>query len=89
VEAHQHSPWTTEEEEIILEKYKEVGSKWVLIASFLCGRTGNDVKNRWHKHIGKRFLEQQETERREESPETLTAPPPTRQLSAFLQDALN
>jgi hypothetical protein len=94
VEAHKFSPWTVEEEEIILEKYQEFGSKWVLIAGFLCGRTGNDVKNRWHKHIGKRVAEQTEAvmdDSKTNSPEieSMPAPPAPKPLSDFLQSVLN
>ena len=46
-------PWTEEEDEIIIQKYHEIGPKWVAISSFLVGRSGNNVKNRWHKHINK------------------------------------
>ena len=46
-------PWTKEEDDIILEKYLEIGPRWVIISSFLVGRSGNNVKNRWHKHINK------------------------------------
>jgi hypothetical protein len=56
VEGHQHAVWTEAEEQVILAKYQEFGPKWVRISSFLTGRTGNDVKNRWHKHIVKRYF---------------------------------
>ena len=46
-------PWTKEEDDIIIEKYLEIGPRWVTISSFLVGRSGNNVKNRWHKHINK------------------------------------
>lgn len=46
-------PWTKEEDAIIIEKYKEIGPRWVTISTFLVGRSGNNVKNRWHKHINK------------------------------------
>jgi hypothetical protein len=48
--------WTEAEEQVILAKYQEFGPKWVRISSFRSGRTGNDVKNRWHKHIVKRYF---------------------------------
>lgn len=43
-----NKPWTTEEDEIIVEKYRQFGPHWVRIASFLPGRSGNNVKNRWN-----------------------------------------
>ena len=48
--------WTEEEDQIILEKKKIHGQKWSVIASFLKGRSGNDVRNRWlmiMRHNGK------------------------------------
>lgn len=48
-------PWTLEEDKIIIAKYKIFGAHWVKIAQFLNGRSGNNVKNRWHKYLCKRF----------------------------------
>lgn len=48
--------WTEEEDQIILEKKKIHGQKWSIIASYLKGRSGNDVRNRWlmiMRHNGK------------------------------------
>ena len=47
-------PWTKEEDQIILEKYQIYGSHWVKIAQHLSGRSGNNVKNRWHKYLALR-----------------------------------
>ena len=46
-------PWTKKEDEIIISKYHEIGPRWVAISSFLVGRSGNNVKNRWYKKINK------------------------------------
>jgi hypothetical protein len=37
----------------VREKYAVIGPKWVEISKYLVGRSGNDVKNRWHKHLAK------------------------------------
>lgn len=44
-------PWTKEEDAIIIEQYNMIGPKWMKISNMLEGRTGNNVKNRWYKHI--------------------------------------
>ena len=44
-------PWTPEEDLIIVSKYQEFGPHWVKISQSLPGRTGNNVKNRWHKSL--------------------------------------
>jgi hypothetical protein len=46
------APWTAEEDAIIAERYRQLGPKWVEIAKMLNGRSGNHVKNRWHRHLG-------------------------------------
>lgn len=43
--------WTLEEDMVILEKTALIGHKWVTIAQYLPGRSGNNVKNRWHKYL--------------------------------------
>jgi hypothetical protein len=45
--------WTPEEDQLILEKFREIGPKWVEISKLLTGRSGNHVKNRWHKHLSR------------------------------------
>lgn len=49
-----NEPWTPEEDQILLDKYKEFGKKWSQIAKFFNKRTDINVKNRFH------FLERQE-----------------------------
>lgn len=43
--------WTDREDAVIREKYAELGPKWAQIANELPGRSENNVKNRWHKHL--------------------------------------
>jgi hypothetical protein len=44
-------PWTPEEDAVVIQQYHEIGPKWVEIGKMLRGRSGNNVKNRWHKHL--------------------------------------
>lgn len=46
-----NKPWTHEEDEIIGEKYKIYGPKWVKISEFLPDRSGNNIKNRWNSAL--------------------------------------
>ena len=46
-------PWTEEEDNIIIKYYQVFGPHWVRISSFLQGRSGNNVKNRWYKFLAK------------------------------------
>ena len=41
-------PW---EDKIILQKQKEVGNRWSLIAKALPGRSPNSIKNRWYSGL--------------------------------------
>jgi hypothetical protein len=47
------APWTSEEESIVRERYRRLGPKWVEIAKSLIGRSGNQGKNRWHRHLAR------------------------------------
>lgn len=49
------SPWTQEEDEILLNKYNEIGAKWTAISRFLKGRSDVSIKNRW-LHLVKKTL---------------------------------
>jgi hypothetical protein len=44
-------PWTPEEDSLVIRQYHRIGPKWVEIGKMLGGRSGNSVKNRWHKHL--------------------------------------
>lgn len=45
------TPWTKEEDELIIKKYKEYGPKWATISKFFVGRTDNTIKNRFNNHL--------------------------------------
>lgn len=47
------SPWTKQEDDVLLLMYKAIGPKWSKMMINLPGRSGNDIKNRWHKHLSK------------------------------------
>lgn len=51
---HRKDPWGPEEDEILLSLLSIIGSKWVEISRHIPGRSGNDVKNRWYKHLSKK-----------------------------------
>ena len=42
-----NGPWTQEEDDLLIEKFNELGSKWKEIAKFFKFRTNTNVKNRW------------------------------------------
>lgn len=50
-----NSPWTSEEDEILMSMYKMIGPKWSKMMKNLPGRSSNDIKNRWHKHLIKKY----------------------------------
>ncbi|EAY01795.1 Myb-like DNA-binding domain containing protein [Trichomonas vaginalis G3] len=43
----QKGGWTPEEDQLLIEKKKEMGPHWNAIARFFAGRSGNSVRNRW------------------------------------------
>ena len=40
-------PWTPEEDNLLVQKFKELGSQWSTISKFFKNRTDVNVKNRW------------------------------------------
>lgn len=42
------APWSLEEDIIIVQKIKELGTKWSQISTYLRGRSDNCIKNRWN-----------------------------------------
>jgi hypothetical protein len=41
-------PWTPEEDELIMRRVEECGTKWAAIAKELPRRSDNAIKNRWY-----------------------------------------
>ncbi|KAG0490651.1 hypothetical protein HPP92_007514 [Vanilla planifolia] len=56
-----HGGFTEEEDNIIFSLYRNIGSRWSVIASQLPGRTDNDVKNYWNTKLKKKILAATET----------------------------
>ncbi|XP_074271891.1 transcription factor MYB36-like [Silene latifolia] len=51
-----HGGFTDEEDNIILNLYISIGSRWSIIAAQLPGRTDNDIKNYWNTRLKKKLL---------------------------------
>jgi hypothetical protein len=50
-------PWTTEEDLILIDRFRTFGTKWAAFQEWLPGRTDVQIKNRWalisrNKHLG-------------------------------------
>ena len=43
------SPWTEQEDNLLIEKYNQIGPHWKAIADYFPNRTDINVKNRWLK----------------------------------------
>ncbi|KAG6402905.1 hypothetical protein SASPL_135119 [Salvia splendens] len=48
--------FTDEEERVIIDLHAELGNKWSAIASYLPGRTDNEIKNFWNTRLKKKLL---------------------------------
>jgi hypothetical protein len=42
-----NEPWTSTEDALLEEKYKELGCQWHLISAFFPNRSKNQIKNHW------------------------------------------
>ncbi|KAH0790748.1 Myb-like DNA-binding domain containing protein [Histomonas meleagridis] len=46
-----HGPFEQWEDQVIIQKQKEVGNRWSLIAQLLPGRSSGSIKNRWYSSL--------------------------------------
>lgn len=44
-----HDEWSVEEDQMLIEKFKEFGSKWTVMTAYFNHRSANDIRYRWMK----------------------------------------
>jgi hypothetical protein len=49
--ANKNGPWTEEEDALLAQKVRDLGSHWSVIAKCFDGRSENNVKNRWYAFV--------------------------------------
>jgi hypothetical protein len=47
------TPWSEEEDRILIELHEAMGNQWVKLAEYLPGRSDNAIKNRWNSTLQK------------------------------------
>lgn len=49
--------WSNQEDELLISKYLEIGSRWSKMVQFFKNRNANSLKNRWNYYISKHLDE--------------------------------
>lgn len=49
-------PFTSEEDQLIIQKVNELGKKWTKISKFFPGRSDNSIKNRWYSKLASKCV---------------------------------
>ena len=84
-----HGLWTEAEDRLIIEKFQEIGSKWVTISKFLPNRTDTAVKNRFHTLKQRMGMEITHKPVTHPHPQTLVVPPDIKFFDIFDQNERN
>ena len=48
-----HGEWTASEDELLRQKYNELGPQWARITDFFQRRSANSIKNRWNYFVSR------------------------------------
>ena len=51
-----HGPWSEDEDKILMDNHKELGSKWSKYRTHLPGRTNLAIKSRWDTLMRSKYL---------------------------------
>ncbi len=52
-----NEPWTEEEDRLLIEKHKEFGTKWSVIAAYFPNRSDVNIKNHWAQMMNRTMKE--------------------------------
>ncbi|KAL3614884.1 hypothetical protein CASFOL_040545 [Castilleja foliolosa] len=67
--------FTPQEEQTIIDLHLSIGNKWSKIASYLPGRTDNEIKNIWNTHLKKRVKNKSTTDQSDNKNEAKDSKP--------------
>nr|URY18948.1 MYB protein [Zanthoxylum bungeanum] len=82
--------FTQEEEHTIIRLHETLGNKWSKIASYLPGRTDNEIKNIWSTHLKKKLASRDATkfqESKESSLSSIASPSSSTNMSSGKRNA--
>ena len=51
-----HGPWSEDEDKILMDNHKTLGSKWSDYRTLLPGRTGEAIRSRWESLMRSKYL---------------------------------
>lgn len=64
-----YTPWSEEEEKILIQMQQQEGNKWAAFEEKLPGRSANSIKNYWYSALRRGIRKQAKQQRRAEDPE--------------------
>lgn len=64
-----YTPWSEEEEKILIQLQQEQGNRWAAFEEKLPGRSANSIKNYWYSALRRGIRKQAKQQRRAEDPE--------------------